>query len=249
MREVERAQADVAATAERVSTRSRNEVEDEFGETPLHPEVAACRRMWAKPNDMDADSTSSEDEGPVPTRVPPSVLRRKMKARKAKRVQREARKAEASAPQDDKRALREYVQTATERVSGGDASKALNTATAEVARARREAEMLAQQARALRQESSSDESSESEYSDGPGMDAALKKRQEDDLKKARREAAYADLETKRALAKARVQEEMERVSSFADPSPRRTSRTRGRKRRKLRKKMRSSRRRPSRRLR
>ena len=211
VREVERAQADVAATAERVSTRSRNEVEDEFGETPLHPEVAACRKMWAKPNDMDADSTSSEDEGPVPTRVPPSVLRRKMKQRKAKRVQREAKKAEASAPQDDKRALREYVQTATERVSGGDASKALNTATAEVARARREAEQLAQQARALRQESSSDESSKSEYSDGPGMDAALRKRQEDDLKKARREAQYADLETKRALAKARVQEEMERV--------------------------------------
>ena len=43
------------------------------------------------------------------------------------------------------------------------------------------------------------------------MDAALRKRQEDDLKKARREAQYADLETKRALAKARVQEEMERV--------------------------------------
>ena len=212
VREVERAQADVAATAERVSTRSRNEVEDEFGETPLHPEVAACRRMWAKPHDMDADSTSSEDENkPIPSRVPPSVLRRKMMQRKAKRVQREAKKAEASAPTDDKRALREYVQTATERVSGGDASKALNTATAEVARARREAEMLAQQARALRQESSSDESSESEYSDGPGMDAALKKRQEDDLKKARREAQYADLETKRALAKARVQEEMERV--------------------------------------
>ena len=141
---------------------------------------------------MNADSTSSEDEGPVPTRVPPSVLRRKMKQRKAKRVQREAKKAEASAPQDDKRALREYVQTATERVSGGDASKALNTATAEVARARREAEMLAQQARALRQESSEEESSESEYSDGPGMDAALRKRQEDDLKKARREAQYAD---------------------------------------------------------
>ncbi len=210
VREVERAQADVAATAERVSTRSRNEADDEFGATPLHPEVAACRKMWARPNDMDADSTSSEDEGPVPTRVPPSVLRRKMKQRKAKRVQREARKAEASAPTDDKRALREYVQTATERVSGGDASKALNTATAEVARARREAEQLAQQARALRAESS-DESSESEYSDGPGMDAALKKRQEDDLKKARREAQYADLETKRALAKARVQEEMERV--------------------------------------
>mgnify|MGYP002831396334 CR=1 FL=1 len=185
---------------------------DDVGETPLHPEVAACRKMWAKPNDMDADSTSSEDENkPVPTRVPPSVLRRKMKQRKAKRIQREARKAEASAPQDDKRALREYVQTATERVSGGDASKALNTATAEVARARREAEQLAQQARALRQESSDEESSESEYSDGPGMDAALRKRQEDDLKKARREAAYADLETKRALAKARVQEEMERV--------------------------------------
>jgi len=209
VREVERAQADVAATAERVSTRSRNEVEDEFGATPLHPEVAACRKMWARPNDMDADSTSSEDEGPVPTRVPPSVLRRKMKQRKTKRLQREAKKAEASAPQDDKRALREYVQTATERVSGGDASKALNTATAEVARARREAEELAEQARALRAESSSDESSE--YSDGPGMDAALRKRQEDDLKKARREAQYADLETKRALAKARVQEEMERV--------------------------------------
>jgi hypothetical protein len=211
VREVERAQADVAATAERVSTRSRNEADDEFGATPLHPEVEACRKMWARPNDMDADSTSSEDEGPVPTRVPPSVLRRKMKQRKAKRVQREARKAEASAPTDDKRALREYVQTATERVSGGDASKALNTATAEVARARREAEQLAQQARALRQESSEEESSESEYSDGPGMDAALRKRQEDDLKKARREAQYADLETKRALAKARVQEEMERV--------------------------------------
>ena len=37
VREVERAQADVAATAERVSTRSRNEVEDEFGATPLPP--------------------------------------------------------------------------------------------------------------------------------------------------------------------------------------------------------------------
>ena len=89
-----------------------------------------------------------------------------MKQRKAKRVQREAKKAEASAPQDDKRALREYVQTATERVSGGDASKALNTATAR-GRARREAEMLAQQARALRQESSEEESSESEIPTAP----------------------------------------------------------------------------------
>lgn len=218
VREVERAQADVAATAERAANKVRKDPSDEFGEQAVHPEVAACRRMWAKPNDMDADSSSEEDEtgalgrgrpGQVPKRPVPSVLKRRAKAREAKSHKRAAKKAELSAPADDKRALREYVQTATERASGGDVSKALNSATADVARARREAEALTQKARDLRTADSDSDSSA--YSDGPGMDAALNQKRKDDLKKARREAQYADLEAKKALAKAKVQEEVERV--------------------------------------
>ena len=101
MREVERARP-TSRRRRSVPYTIRNEADGELGSATLHPSRSM---VGARPNDMNADSTSSEDEGPNTDARAALGAEKEDEAEESKRVQRSQGQA---CPQDDN-GHQEYV--------------------------------------------------------------------------------------------------------------------------------------------
>ncbi|EGB10004.1 hypothetical protein AURANDRAFT_62505 [Aureococcus anophagefferens] len=168
--------------------------------TPGEADVAATRAMWPRTKEgrpsMYLDGDSSDGDGVVPPR-PPRRRDRDKAARKSRRAERrKARGARAEELDDEgtesKHALRDAVRAAAARDATGGLARALDSATADAAKARGVKEKLrAFELRQLRR------------APGEARDAG---------DAARREAAVADAATARAHADADLRAAFKRAS-------------------------------------